>query len=137
MADEVDVTYQAALELVERIDDDLTRGVRHFWDTNGRLLQTLDQVVRAILDGTFVNVHDAIYVWLSSEPGSDGTAISPAAFDDYQKSHYGVEIEYHPGKIMLKIPTVHLGPETTDVVAGAIAMANLKVSYRFGGRTDE
>ena len=39
----------AALELVERIDEDLTRGIRHYRTKQGKLLQTLDQVINAIL----------------------------------------------------------------------------------------
>ena len=47
---EQEATYYAALELVERIDEDLTRGVRHYRDKAGILLTTLDEVVRAIID---------------------------------------------------------------------------------------
>ena len=47
---EQEATYYAALELVARIDEDLTRGVRHYRNKAGLLLNTLDEVVRAILD---------------------------------------------------------------------------------------
>ena len=47
---EPEATYQAALKLVARIDDDLTRGVRHYRNKAGKLLMTLDEVVRAILE---------------------------------------------------------------------------------------
>ena len=47
---EQEATYYAALELVARIDEDLTRGVRHYRNKAGVLLNTLDEVVRAILD---------------------------------------------------------------------------------------
>ena len=47
---EQEATYDAALELVARIDDDLTRGIRHYRTKAGVLLTTLDEVVRAILD---------------------------------------------------------------------------------------
>jgi len=47
--DDREARYQAALELVERIDDDLTRGVRHYRTKGGALLGTLDEVIRAIL----------------------------------------------------------------------------------------
>lgn len=47
---EQEVAYYAALELVARIDEDLTRGVRHYRNKAGVLLNTLDEVVRAILD---------------------------------------------------------------------------------------
>ena len=46
---EKDTTYYAALKLVARIDEDLTRGVRHYRNKAGELLTTLDQVVHAIL----------------------------------------------------------------------------------------
>jgi hypothetical protein len=46
---EQDATYYAAVELVLRIDDDLTRGVRHYRTKTGMLLNTLDEVINAIL----------------------------------------------------------------------------------------
>ncbi len=49
-AAEREATYQAALKLVARIDEDLTRGIRHYRTKAGLLLTTLDEVVRAILD---------------------------------------------------------------------------------------
>jgi hypothetical protein len=49
-AAEREATYQAALKLVARIDEDLTRGIRHYRNKAGVLLTTLDEVVRAILD---------------------------------------------------------------------------------------
>lgn len=39
-----------ALRFVERVDSDLTRGVRHYRNKAGVLLTTLDEVVRAVLD---------------------------------------------------------------------------------------
>lgn len=45
-------TYRAALELVAVIDEDLTRGAKHYRTKGGQLLGTLDEVVRAILDST-------------------------------------------------------------------------------------
>ena len=47
---EQEATYYAALELVARIDEDLTRGVRHYRNKAGVLLTTLDEVVSAILN---------------------------------------------------------------------------------------
>ena len=47
---EQEATYYAALELVARIDEDLTRGIRHYRNKAGVLLMTLDEVVQAILD---------------------------------------------------------------------------------------
>jgi len=43
-------TYYFWLELVARIDEDLSRGTCHFRNRAGVLLNTLDEVVRAILD---------------------------------------------------------------------------------------
>lgn len=45
-----DAAYRAALELVARIDEDLTRGVRHYRTKAGVLLTTLDETTRAIID---------------------------------------------------------------------------------------
>ncbi len=44
-----DVRYAWAYLLVLAIDAQLERGTRHFRDRSGCLLQTLDEVVRAIL----------------------------------------------------------------------------------------
>ncbi len=49
-ATEQEETYYAALKLVAQIDEDLTRGVRHYRNKAGLLLTTLDEVVQAILD---------------------------------------------------------------------------------------
>ncbi len=46
---EREATYYSALELVARIDDDLNRGTRHYRNRAGILLNTLDEVVNAIL----------------------------------------------------------------------------------------
>jgi len=46
---EQEATYEAALELVARIDEDLTRGIRHYRNKGGKLLTTLDEVINAIL----------------------------------------------------------------------------------------
>lgn len=43
-------TYHLALELVAIIDEDLSRGTRHYRTKTGQLLTTLDQVIRAALD---------------------------------------------------------------------------------------
>jgi hypothetical protein len=47
---EQEAAYHAALELVARIDEDLTRGIRHYRTKAGILLTTLDEVIRAILE---------------------------------------------------------------------------------------
>lgn len=50
MIAEQEATYYAALELVAQIDYDCVFGVRHWRNKAGVLLNTLDAVVRAILD---------------------------------------------------------------------------------------
>jgi hypothetical protein len=47
---EQEATYNAALKLVARIDEDLTKGTRHYRNKAGVLLTTLDEVVHAILN---------------------------------------------------------------------------------------
>ena len=67
---ESDATYYAALKLVARIDEDLSRGVRHFRNKAGILLTTLDQVVNAILtDDLSVPevLEEAEVMWLPQE----------------------------------------------------------------------
>ena len=46
---EESAAYYAALELVEQIEQNLQSGAHHYWDKQGRLLRTLNQVVDAIL----------------------------------------------------------------------------------------
>lgn len=46
---EQEANYKSALELVARIDEDLTRGHPHYRTRAGELLTTLDLVVVAIL----------------------------------------------------------------------------------------
>ena len=46
---ERETTYYAALELVAVIDENLRRGVFHYRNKTGRLLNTLDEVINAIL----------------------------------------------------------------------------------------
>jgi hypothetical protein len=48
-ASEQGACYAAALHLVREIDAHLRVGTCHYYDTQGRLLTTLDQVVNAIL----------------------------------------------------------------------------------------
>lgn len=45
---ELEAAYQAALKLVDRIDYNLRRGI-HYRTSDGALLTTLDEVIRAIL----------------------------------------------------------------------------------------
>jgi hypothetical protein len=46
------IRYALALHLVAGIDRHLQAGTCHYYDTQGRLLATLDQVVNAILSNT-------------------------------------------------------------------------------------
>ncbi len=50
--DDADVRYAAALKLVQVIDRNLQNGTRHYYDTQGRLLTTLDEVIHAALSDT-------------------------------------------------------------------------------------
>jgi DNA-binding ferritin-like protein len=65
-AAEQEATYYAALELVAQIDEDLTRGVRHYRNKAGVLLTTLDEVVRAIIDNNLLipEEQEADVVWM-------------------------------------------------------------------------
>ena len=57
--------YAAALVLVAGIDEDLRRGTRHFRDRRGRLLATLDEVIRAILANELSQAEEAEPVLLA------------------------------------------------------------------------
>ena len=46
--------YWAALELVQYIDESLTKGTQHYRTRSGQLLRTLDEVVNAILTDNLV-----------------------------------------------------------------------------------
>ncbi len=47
--DEADARYAAALKLVQVIDHNLRNGTQHYYNTQGRLLRTLDEVINAVL----------------------------------------------------------------------------------------
>lgn len=51
---DIDVRYQAAVNLVNTIDYQLQRGTHHYRDRRGRLLMSLDEAVRAILKDDLV-----------------------------------------------------------------------------------
>jgi hypothetical protein len=53
-ADDEDTRYAAALRLVQAIDRDLQRGTRHYYDSAGKLLLSLDEVVQAILSNNLM-----------------------------------------------------------------------------------
>ncbi len=46
---DADARYAAALKLVQAIDRNLQYGTQHYYDTQGRLLNTLDEVIHAML----------------------------------------------------------------------------------------
>jgi hypothetical protein len=65
---EPEATYYAALELVARIDEDLTQGIRHYRNKGGVLLTTLDEVVRAILDDNLLTEElEPEMVWMTPQ----------------------------------------------------------------------
>ena len=68
-ASENDAAYYAALKLVARIDEDLTKGVRHYRNKAGVLLTTLDQVVQAILNDDLLlpDTQESEVMWLPQE----------------------------------------------------------------------
>jgi hypothetical protein len=47
--DEADARYAAAFKLVQAIDHNLRNGTQHYYDNQGRLLRTLDEVINAVL----------------------------------------------------------------------------------------
>jgi hypothetical protein len=47
--EDADARYAAALKLVQAIDHNLRNGTQHYYDTQGKLLRTLDEVINAML----------------------------------------------------------------------------------------
>jgi hypothetical protein len=47
--DDADARYAAALKLVQAIDSNLRNGTQHYYNTQGKLLHTLDEVIHAML----------------------------------------------------------------------------------------
>lgn len=69
-ATEEEASYYAALSLVAQIDEELTRGTRHYRNRAGVLLTTLDEVVHAILDDNLLLSDDedeTEVVWVAQE----------------------------------------------------------------------
>jgi hypothetical protein len=58
-SDDADARYAAALKVVQAIDRNLRTGTRHYYDTQGRLLNTLDEVIHALLTDTLALDHPA------------------------------------------------------------------------------
>jgi hypothetical protein len=46
---DADARYAAALKLVQAIDHNLRNGTQHYYDTQGKLLNSLDEVIHAML----------------------------------------------------------------------------------------
>lgn len=51
MAQVAELKYWAALQVVQEVDEHLKRGTRHYRNRDGQLLETLDEVVKAIMEG--------------------------------------------------------------------------------------
>jgi len=47
--------YVAALKLVQVIDHNLRNGTQHYYDTQGKLLRTLDEVINAVLSDSLAS----------------------------------------------------------------------------------
>jgi hypothetical protein len=47
--EDADARYAAALKLVQAIDRNLSNGTEHYYNTQGKLLNTLDEVIHAML----------------------------------------------------------------------------------------
>lgn len=80
---EQEATYYAALELAAQIDYDCVFGVRHWRNKAGVLLNTLDAVVRAILDNDLLLPEDD---WDTSFANSPPLLerLSDEALEDYR-----------------------------------------------------
>ena len=71
--DDADARYAAALKLVEAIDYNLRNGTEHYYDTQGKLLRSLDEVIHAALTDTLAPgkpveqpEHDEAVEWATS-----------------------------------------------------------------------
>jgi len=58
---DADARYAAALRLVQVIDHNLQTGTQHYYDIQGRLLSTLDEVIHAMLTDSLVLGRPAEY----------------------------------------------------------------------------
>jgi hypothetical protein len=69
VAGQRNAAYKSALLLVARIDEDLTRGVRHYRTKAGQLLTTLDEVIRAVVanDLLMSDEEEAEVIWIRPE----------------------------------------------------------------------
>lgn len=69
---EQEAAYYFALNLVAHIDEELTRGTRHYRNRAGLLLTTLDEVIHAILEDDLElldqdDEENAEVVWVAQE----------------------------------------------------------------------
>jgi hypothetical protein len=68
--DDADARYAAALKLVQAIDRNLRNGTCHYYDTRGKLLNTLDEVIHAVLTDTLAadkpgqGREDEVHEWI-------------------------------------------------------------------------
>jgi len=51
MAQVAELTYWAAFQVVREVEEHLEKGTRHYRDQDGRLLVTLEEVLRAMEEG--------------------------------------------------------------------------------------
>lgn len=58
---EADARYAEALKLVQVIDHNLRNGTQHYYDTQGKLLRTLDEVINAVLSDSLASGKPARY----------------------------------------------------------------------------
>jgi hypothetical protein len=75
--DDADARYAAALKLVQTVDHNLRRGTRHYYDTRGRLLSTLDEVIHAMLTDSLAL--DKPVEYLQGEEAMRWTAVGELA----------------------------------------------------------
>jgi hypothetical protein len=68
--DDADARYAAALKLVQTIDRDLQKGTRHYYDSRGQLLSTLDEVIHAMLTDNLAFGKPAGYTQKEAVPWS-------------------------------------------------------------------
>ncbi len=55
-SEDADARYTAALKLVQVIDHNLRNGTQHYYDTQGKLLCSLDEVINAMLTNSLALV---------------------------------------------------------------------------------
>jgi hypothetical protein len=72
-SEDADARYAAALTLVQAIDHNLRNGTHHYYDTQGRLLATLDEVIHAMLSDSLAVGKPAEY--LQDQPNTQWVSV--------------------------------------------------------------